>query len=474
MDKIIGREKEQKLLLKLSNATQSVFLAIYGRRRVGKTYLVRSFFNDQFDFYASGLSNVPMSQHLANFHQSLIAADAKESLMEPPNDWFEAFRRLTKLLINSKSSQKRIFIDELPWLDTPKSNFIPALEYFWNTWASARTDIMLIVCGSAASWMISNLINHKGGLHNRVTDRIELAPFTLEETAQFFVSRGAKLNYYQVLQIYMVMGGIPFYLNKLDLDDSMVQNVNRLCFEADGAMNTEFNILYQSLFQNAEKHITIVKALAKKNKGLTRAEIAKQTGLPSGGSLTRILDELERSNFVRSYNSFGHKKTENLYQLIDLYSLFYLKFIDHLSKEDSKNWINGIDNPKYKVWAGYAFELLGLIHINQIKKALGIEGVETSTFSWLGKSENKKAQIDLVIDRRDQVVSICEFKFSTNQFTIDKKYAENLQKKIEVFRSSTKTKKAIQLAMITTYGLKPNSYSNSFVQKDLKMDIFFE
>lgn len=333
---------------------------------------------------------------------------------------------------------------------------------------------MLIVCGSAASWMISKLINNKGGLHNRVTDRMDLSPFNLQETFQFLKAKNAPFDYYQIIQLYMVMGGIPFYLDKIDVEESAIQNINRLCFKKNGLLRTEFGNLYQSLFQKAENHLLIVNALAEKNKGLTRREIAKITGIPTGGGLTRVLNELEQSNFIRRYLGFGKKKNESLYQLIDFYSLFFLKFIENNSQEDTENWINGIDNPRHRSWSGYAFELIGLTHIAQIKKSLGISGVQTATSSWVGANDNNKAQIALVIDRRDQVISICEFKFSFNKFTIDKQYSEKIKDKINIFKENTKTTKAINLAMITTYGIKENNYSRAIVHKDLKMNIFFE
>ena len=474
MNKIIGRKKEQQQLLKLSQAKQSVFLAIYGRRRVGKTYLIRTFFKDQFDFYASGVSNVSTAQQLAIFHHSLIEAGSGEDQFNLPKDWFEAFGQLKQVLSNSKNVQKRIFLDELPWLDTPRSNFIPALEHFWNTWASARNDIMLIVCGSAASWIINKLISNKGPLYNSVTDRIDLSPFNLQEAFNFLKAKGAPFDCYQIVQLYMVMGGIPFYLDKIDIEESAIQNINKLCFERNGILNTEFNNLYRSLFKKAENHLLIVHALTEKNKGLTRAEIAKYTGIPSGGGLTRVLNELEQSNFIRRYLPFGKKKNESLYQLIDFYSLFYLKFIEKSNREDTENWISVIANPKHRTWSEYAFKLIGLMHIDQIKENLGISGVQTTASSWIGSHENNRAQIDLVIDRRDQIISICEFKFSFNKFTIDKQYAEKLKDKIDIFKAATKTRKAVNMAMITTYGITENSYSRVVVNKDLKMGIFFE
>lgn len=473
MSRIIGRKKELSLLNSLKNSESPAFLAVYGRRRVGKTFLIRQGFDNQFDFYLTGMSNVSLSQQLANFHAALLKYNPQANDKEAAPDWFRAFQQLTALLESRGGGKKVIFLDELPWLDTPHSNFVPALEHFWNSWASARNDVILIVCGSAAGWMINKLINNKGGLHNRVTDRIKLESFTLSECEEFLKYKSANFDKYQIVQLYMVLGGIPFYLEKIDPTQSAAQNINRLCFEKTGALRTEFDNLYKSLFDNAEKHIAIVESLSKKARGLTRGELIKDTKLPTGGSITKILLELEESNFIQKYVSFGKKERNSLYQLTDFYSLFYLKFIKKASILDENSWINGLDSPEQRAWSGYAFEQVCLAHIKEIKQALGISGVQTTTSAWIGTNTGRGVQIDLVIDRRDHVINICEMKFSINNFTIDKKYAEELRNKIGVFKEETKTRKAIFLTMITTFGLNKNNYSSSLVQNDLTMDVLF-
>jgi AAA+ ATPase superfamily predicted ATPase len=472
MMEIIGRKSELSHLRKLNEATSSSFVAIYGRRRVGKTYLIRNAFDNQFDFYVTGMWKVNLAQQLANFHVALIKYDLQAKAEEPANDWFTAFQQLAKLLESGKSGKKIVFLDELPWFDTAQSGFVSALEHFWNSWASARTDIILVVCGSAAGWMINKLINNKGGLHNRVTHRIRLEPFTLNECEEFFKYKGANFDRYQVIQLYMAMGGIPFYLEQIVAGQSAAQNINRMCFQKDGMLRNEFDNLYRSLFDKAEKHIAIVEALSKKAKGLTRENLIKEAKLPSGGSFTRVLVELEESGFIRKYTAYGNKERNSLYQLTDFYSLFYLKFIKNSSKLDENSWLNELDSPVQRAWSGYAFEQVCLAHINQIKQFLGISGVQTATSSWIS-SGRLGAQIDLLIDRRDHVINICEMKFSLNSFTIDKKYAEELRNKIGVFKEESKTRKSVFLTMITTFGLAQNQYSMSLVQNDLTMDVLF-
>ena len=472
MDKLIGRKKEIETLKSLLNSNKSEFIAIYGRRRVGKTFLIRSAFNQQFTFQVTALANSTLSQQLTNFH---IALQKVYPAIEhsASTDWFSSFQKLIAYIEGKKEERKIIFFDELPWFDTQASGFIQALEHFWNSWASARNDIILIVCGSAASWMISKLINNKGGLYNRVTKRIKLAPFSLHECELFLQSKNTVLDRYQIIQLFMVFGGIPFYWDEVMPGKSAAQNINEICFSENGLLRNEFPNLFRSLFNNYQKHEAIINALTQKAKGLTRDEILSSTGLPNAGSSTRVLQELEESGFIRKYAPFGKKSRNSLYQLNDFYSLFYQRFIKNSLSAEQDNWLTYINSPKYRIWSGYAFEQVCLYHLSQIKHALGISGVQTSVSAWRSKSKTEGAQIDLVIDRRDQVINLCEMKYSINPFTIDNKYAEELRDKTGVFKSETKTRKSVFLTMITTFGLKSNSYSTGLVNNDLKMDILF-
>ena len=473
MENLIGRKEEIALLEGLKTTDKPAFVAIYGRRRVGKTYLVKQVLGGDFSFYLTGTANISTRQQLGNFHTALSKQFHAAERFKTPKDWFAAFQQLIDVLEMQSEGKKIIFLDELPWLDTTKSGFIPALEYFWNSWASANNDILLIVCGSAASWMINNLINHHGGLHNRVTHRLAIDPFTLAECEMFFKSRGAAFDRYQIIQHYMVMGGIPFYLDQVDKGSTAAQNIDRLCFTQNGLLRTEFDNLYASLFKKADKHIVIIEALAKKSKGMSREEIVQKTRLPNGGSLTKLLMELEESGFIRRYKTFGNTTRDSLYQVSDFYSLFYLRFVKGIDIADKNSWLDRLDNPEVRTWSGYAFEQVCLAHLFQIKQALGIGSVQTSSSIWQGSDGVSKAQIDLVIDRRDHAINVCEMKFSINQFVIDKAYSEELRRKIGVFKTATATRKSVFLTFITTFGLAQNEYAGSLVQKSLTMDALF-
>lgn len=473
--KLIGRVREVQKIDKLMSSAQSEFLAVYGRRRVGKTFLIRDYFKNEFDFYATGLAKGNTKQQLTNF--TIFINNYFSGSHAIPANWLEAFNLLIRELESKKTTSKKvIFIDEMPWMDTKKSDFMMGLEFFWNAWASARTDVLLVVCGSAASWMLNNLIKNTGGLYNRVTERIKLEPFNLQETKSYFTQKNIVLDHYQIIQLYMVMGGIPYYLDQVEAGKSAMQNIEDLCFRNDGKLKTEFSYIFSSLFRDAEKHELILKTLFEKGGSLTRDELVKYTNIASGGTMTKTLNELEESGFIAKLPKFGLKLANSVYCISDFYTLFYFRFIDKAGKYEPNIWLNKIDNPAFRTWSGLAFEQVCFAHIPQIKRALNIGGVASETYSWRtkGEGETKGSQIDLVIDRRDQVINLFEIKFSINEFVITKEYDAKLRQKIQSFKEATATRKSIFLTMLTTFGVKPNEYSNSSIQNELTMDALFE
>jgi len=474
MSEIIGRVKEIKTLKKVKLSKKSEFVALYGRRRIGKTFLVRELFGYTFDFQLTGLANASTKQQLVNF-TTVFRRQSGVTLEQIPKNWFEAFQKLIDHLEAIPVNRKKIiFFDELPWLDTVRSDFMMSLEHFWNSWATNRKDILLITCGSAAAWMIKKLINNHGGLHNRVTQRIKIHPFTLNETELMLKKSGHVLDRYQILQLYMVTGGIPYYLEAVETDKSVAQNIEELCFKKGALLATEFRNLFSSLFRNSEKYEQIISVLASKNRGLSRSEIIKSTKMKTGGSLTRQLLELEESGFITSYTPFSKKSKNTLYRLSDFYSLFYLKFLKNNTNYSEGVWINSIDSPPVRAWEGYTFEQICLAHIPQIKEALRIGGIVSNASSWQGNDGVAGAQVDLLIDRRDRVINLCEIKFSISLFKITKEYAQKLRRKISVFKNETGTKKSVFLTMITTYGLDENQHSQSLVQNEITMEALFQ
>lgn len=368
--------------------------------------------------------------------------------------------------------KKVIFFDELSWFDTPASDFVMGLEHFWNAWASNRKDVLLIVCGSAASWMVNVLINNSGGLHNRITQKMKIEPFSLQETEALLQAKNGVFDRYQVVQLYMALGGIPYYLDAIQPGLSVPQNIQELLFDKGGLLKNEFFNLYRSLFRKYEVYEKVVEVLSTKMEGMQRRDLARVSGLSSGGTLTKVLADLEESGFITAYTAFDSKQKNTIYRLSDYYTAFYFRFLRDGKYEGQNVWLNLIDHPAQRTWQGFAFEQVCMDHVPQIKKALGISGVLSNHAAWRGNAGERSTQIDLLIDRRDQVINLCECKFSLNTFAIDKSYAEQLRDKIGIFKTVTKTKKAVFLTLITTYGIEKNQHAY-LAQNEVVMDDLF-
>lgn len=470
---MIGRKKEQDILNRALHASRAEFMVVYGRRRVGKTYLIKEYFNHNFSFYATGLSNAKTKEQLKVFGGSLKEyGDSEKNI---PRDWYEAFLRLKQLLQRDQvkrdpvCGKRVVFLDELPWMDTARSDFKSALEYFWNSWASDQTDLLLIVCGSATSWIIENLLGNRGGFYNRITCRIHLLPFTLGECEAFYLANGIRMSRQQMIESYMIFGGIPYYLNCLDKRLSLAQNVDELLFNQSGQLYFEFDRLLSSLFKNYQRHTAIIEALARSKNGMNRVELAKIPKIGDGEPLTKALKELEQCGFIRKYRNFAKEKQGFYFQLIDPFTLFCLRFIKDQTHE---SWMMYINSAGYYAWTGNAFELVCLLHTPQIKQCLGISGVETTEYAWKSKDSRPGAQIDLLIDRKDGVINICEAKFSLAPYEIDFEYEQKLRNKIEAFSKETSTKKALHLTLISANGLLHNSHSG-IVQNEINGEDLF-
>ncbi|MDR2204744.1 MAG: ATP-binding protein [Flavobacteriaceae bacterium] len=472
MNDIIGRELETARLTEYLNSGKAELVAVYGRRRIGKTFLIKQFFNEKFTFYFSGAENASKQQQLFNFTAALNQYSGRENPVV--GDWQNAFVQLEQYLKNLKTKgRKIIFIDELPWLDNAKSGFLSAFEYFWNTFASSQKDIFFVICGSATSWIMNKIIKNKGGLHNRVTRQIDLKPFTLNETEQFLKSKKIPFSRFQIAECYMILGGVPYYLEQLEKSLSLSQNIDNLFFKKNAILRDEYSKLYASLFKSPEKHRQIIEALAKKRKGLTRDELAKFSKISNGGGFTTLLEELQLCGFISINNNFATQKKLQLYQLTDFYSLFHLHFIKGKRETNSDYWSSLLDNTARKAWSGYSFELLCQAHLSQIKRRLGISGVVSYASGWRSKNSENGAQIDLIIDRNDNVINLCEMKFSTKEFIITKNYDDNLRNKRGVFIEETNTKKSVHITMTTTYGVKHNAYRNNIQSEVLLDDLFY-
>jgi AAA+ ATPase superfamily predicted ATPase len=479
VQKFIGREAELQVFSEALTSQEAELIAVFGRRRVGKTFLIRHAYQKRMIFEFSGLKDTKTAHQLERFRLALVKTFAIEAPLGKLPSWLHAFSLLSDLLEKSASATKKkkvIFLDEFPWMDSPRSGFLSAFDNFWNSWASKQPNLVVVICGSAASWMIQNIVRNKGGLHNRLTRRIRLAPFNLKETEQFLESQRVQFKRYQTLQIYMMMGGIPHYLKELRRGESVEQAIDRLFFAQDGLLREEFVSLYPALFDDPERHLAVVRALADKPSGLTRNQLIEVCPFDSGGSTTKMLEELLESGFVQQYFPFGKATKDAIFKLCDEYTIFYLKFIENSKASGQGAWLNKSQTPVYRIWGGLAFENLCLKHVQQIKKGLGILGIYTEQSVWRsdGRIEEQGAQIDLLLDRADNTINLIEIKFSVSEFVIDKKYAAELEDKKRFFADKTATRKNLLITMLTSYGVKKNEYFYNTIQREITMDALFE
>ena len=481
MSYIIGREKEIRELHDLYNSGNAEFVAIYGRRRVGKTFLVDEALKGKITFRHAGLSPVDeqnrknnLKAQLTHFFFSLQMQGMKGG--KCPLSWMEAFYMLEQLLEKKSKDNKRqvVFIDELPWLDTPRSGFMTAFEGFWNTWGCHRDNLMLVVCGSASSWMLDNLINNHGGLYGRTTYEIKLHPFTLTECEEYFRGKGIRLSHYDIVQSYMIVGGIPYYLGYMKKGLSLAQNIDQLFF-ADGAkLHDEYDRLFASVFSNPEQMKRIVQLLAGRRLGFTRKDILSKTGLDDCGSSTRMLKALEMSDFIRPYVPFGKSLREVYYKLIDPFCLFYLKFVHTRKEMDPEFWMHNVTSASINSWRGFAFEEICFNHVDKIKKALNILGVSSRQSGWavIGDDDTEGGQIDLLIERKDNVVNMCEMKFYSELITISKAYHAKLVHRQNLLMKNLSRKTVVVPVLVTTEGLAYNEYSGIFQNVVIIDDLF--
>ena len=476
LEQLIGRERECEELKWALNSKRSEFIVLYGRRRIGKTFLVRRFFNDTYTFHYVGAHKQKKNVQLQNFRESL-ARFAPDNSIPAITTWHEAFLQLEKYLEQCKDKRKVLFFDEMPWMDTQGSDFVSELEYFWANWVQNRDDIVLIACGSATSWMKEKIEDNQGGLHNRITHHIHLRPFYLNECRAYLNEHGFEWDDYQILQCYMLFGGVPYYLSLLKPYMSLPENVDALLFRRGGDLSDEFNELYNSLFQNADRYINIVRLLGTKRQGFIRNEIEKETGC-SGGGLTKMLNNLERCDFIVSYIQYGNKTKQTIYRLSDFFTLFYFRYVEDNRTRDEQYWQHHFTDRSVESWEGFTFEEICLQHLPHIKHGLGISGMATESSAWRfvpQKGDQRKgAQIDLIISRADKIIHLVEMKFCEQSFTINKEYEQKLKERKQLFMEVMKIKRGPVHTFITPMGITRGKHS-SFVHSELTAkDLFAE
>lgn len=469
---IVGRRKELSLINQYFNSGKAEFIAVYGRRRVGKTFLIRQHFRNQFAFDMTGIMEGTKSEQMTAFHTALktYGYTGKKN-----TNWIDAFFALRQVLESRIEEGKRcvIFIDELPCLDTPKAGFVNALGHFWNNWANWQSEIMLIVCSSATSWMVRNVIDNHGGLHDRITHEIHLHPFTLTETEEFFKLNGFSWNRLSIMQTYMAIGGIPYYMSLFEKTDSPATGLDRLFFSGNAELKKEYRRLFSSLFKNPHPYLEIITLLSKHPKGMTREEISTELKTSNNGKLGEMLTDLIYCDFLQKNNVRKKRIKSNsaIYQLIDFYTIFYNTFANKNIMEEHF-WTRNINTPEINIWYGLAFERVCKAHIEKIKTALGIASVSTEYYSWRSNLIEKGAQIDIIIDRADNTINLCEVKYSENLYSLDKEEYMKIQNRISVFKEATNTRSNIIPTLITTFGMKEGTYSDQIIAKIDMEDLF--
>ena len=473
MDKLIGRKLEQAKLQACMESERSEFVVVYGRRRIGKTFLVRRFFKDNYAFSFVGKHEMGREQQLTEFAKELMRYSHSTFVPQLKN-WTEAFDALQRLLETYDIPGKKVvFFDEMPWMDTPKSDFVSALENFWNGWANMRDDIVLVACGSATSWMVDKLLHNQGGLFNRITQKIYLRPFKLSEMEQYLDEKHFGWNRYQIAQCYMILGGIPFYLTLLNPKLSLLSNIDELFFaDAHAMLRTEYNELYSTLFKRPDNYLAVIRMLTERKEGFTRKEINEKTKL-GGAALSKILSDLEQCDFIFSYARYGNAKNNAIYRIKDFYTLFYYKYVNGIDTKDSLRWTHLSSTPQVSSWQGFSFELLCLLHLDEIKKALGIDRILNDASAWRSRQPEQNTQIDLVIERADHNINLCEMKFSSGMYAIDKGYEQKLRERMSIFLAETMTRCSTRITMVTTYGVLQNKHSG-IVNDEVLLDDLFE
>jgi len=470
---MIGRVKELNQLKGLLESDLSEFAVVYGRRRIGKTFLINEAFGYSFAFHHAGLKTGTMREQLAQFRLSLMSQGYREC--PALKDWLTAFYELENFLSRSKATRKVVFIDEMPWLDTPRSSFLSALESFWNNWASFRKDVVLIACGSATSWIVKNIIRNKDGLYGRVRLRIKLFPFTLAE-CEAYANGERHLGYGRrdIAECYMALGGVAYYWSILEKGKSPAQNIDTLFFSRQDGLRVEYDELYRSLFRHPDRHMAIVEALGGRRDGLTRDELMAALGTDSGGDVTRCLDDLESCGFIRLYHTSATGKNGGNYQLIDPFTLFYRRFVQDNASRSGDYWQSELSEGAKNEWRGFAFERLCLEHVPQLKTALGIAGVHADVYSLRvgGNAKRRGAQIDLLLDRRDGIVNLCEMKYASGEYVINAEEGAKLRNRIEAFREKVGKRRSIHLTLITSEGLA-HKCEWGMVQSTLTLDDLF-
>ncbi len=473
--KLVARSAETDELKRCERSGKSELVCVYGRRRVGKTYLVEQTFSGSFAFRATGVEGGNMRQQLKSFNQRLQEhGDPQRTI---PKNWFEAFSRLDIVLsredaARSPYGKKVVFLDEFPWFATARSEFLMAFGEFWNRRGTAGDDIMVVICGSATSWIVGNVLENTGSLYNRVTSQVYLEPFCLGDAERFFVDRGFGWTRSQIAESHMVFGGLPYFLELLDPNESLRANIERLCFAPHALLAHESSKLLEATLKKSPAYDRLLSYLAKHRCGVEKQACFEQTGLAKG-TFARAVDDLLKCGYIREFKVPTKRGKPLFLQLVDPFLLFHYRFLSKKSGDRVGSWSDCIqDEARYKSWRGCSFEILCVLHEAQIKRALGISGVRTRCYPWTSDQGAGGAQIDLVIERDDGIINICEMRCTDRPFSMDAATEASLLNKVDVFKRETGAKNPVKIVVVSASGIAGVAHTE-YISRTITLDDLF-
>jgi AAA+ ATPase superfamily predicted ATPase len=408
MKQFIGRKVEIAQLTALIDLPRPSIAVIYGRRRVGKSELIRHVTQGKNVLSFEGLEGQPKHKQIKNF---LFQLSAQSNIREKNiSDWPDALILLRTL---TQDGQWIIILDEFQWMANYQNELVSVIKMIWEKYLSQNPDLTLILCGSIASFMKSKVLK-SSALYGRTDYELNLHELNLSEISEFFPGKGSD----EVIDTAMLVGGIPKYLELISEYPSLYDALEPLAFSQDGFFKTEYDRLFASHFGKKPIFMKIIQTLATNPYGLTTGKLAKEMQVASGGTLCHQLDDLESAGFLHSIIPFDKPEGSKLrkYILMDAYVRFYHSIIRGSMKETTppNTQFHAImSSPRYAAWAGMAFEFLCMRHHKEISRILGFHGIPYTAGPFFQRKtlDTPGVQIDLLFERSDKILVLCEMKY---------------------------------------------------------------
>lgn len=471
---MVGRVQERRCLDRCDGSDKSELVCVYGRRRVGKTFLVEQTLGPFFAFHVVGSKDAATSSQLREF--GLELTDRGDPNPNPPADWREAFNRLYKVITapdapRSPHGKAVVFIDEFPWFAKQRSDFLSAFSTFWNRRSTTGQKLLVVICGSATSWVIEHVLESAGDMAARVTESIFLKPFALAETKEYFDSRGFGWDERSLIETQMVFGGLPYFFSLMSPHQSLAQSIDRLCLRPRAQLRDETMILLESTMRRSRLYVELFALLAQHRYGVPKAEAMRLLG-HSTNQFIKATAEAVKCGYVHEYKNLSKPQNPKYLMLVDPFILFHYRLIEPAHGDSPRSWADFVaDQERYTAWRGNAFEIVCLQHVRQLKSALGIGGVLTKEYPWASARKAGGAQVDLVIERADRIVNLCEMKFTDAPYELTSAVEQELVRKREVFREETGTRLALKTVLVSAQGTA--GYHDSQIAQIITADDLF-